>query len=102
MSKAKIGDKISALVLDHIRTFQVLQRLLGVFIAECRGALVIGFRGSAILWATAAFLRERTHAFERTGMILRRRLLEQAARRRVVLGPADAVGQHQTELILRF
>src|SRR5262245_18315820 len=49
VSEAKIGDIISALVLDRHRTFHPLQRLLGVLVAEVGGALVIGLGGCGIL-----------------------------------------------------
>src|SRR5258706_602312 len=78
--KAKIGDEISALVLDSEGASHAFQRLLGVFIAECRGPLVVGFRRGRILRPAAAFLGERAHPLQRAGVILPRRLLEESAR----------------------
>src|SRR5450756_3136082 len=90
--KTKIGDKISALVLDRVGTFDPLQRLLGVFVATRCGLFVIGLGGGGILRPAAAFLRERTHPLQRAGVILHGRLLEQDARTGIVLGPAGPLG----------
>src|SRR6266478_8011283 len=90
--KTKIGDEIPALVLDREGASQAFQRLPGVFIAECCGPLVIGFRSARILRPAAAFLGKRAHPLQRAGVILRRRLLEQTARADVVLGAAGTVG----------
>src|SRR5450432_2056799 len=57
--ETKIGDEISALVLDCVRAFHALERLFGVFIAECRGSFVIGLGGARFLRSAAAFLGER-------------------------------------------
>ena len=43
--KTKIGHDVSALVLDYIGATRALQRLLGFFIAERRGLLVIRLGG---------------------------------------------------------
>src|SRR5579871_81222 len=95
-------DDLAALVAQHIRTFQSLERGFGILVAERGGFLVIGLGGVLVLRATTAGLRKRAHPLERRGMSLRRRLLEQAARRDVIFWTADAVGHHGAELVLRF
>src|SRR5450755_1222852 len=69
--ETKIADEISALVLDRVRAFHTLERLLGVFIAECRGPFVIGLGGAGILRSAASLLGERAHPLHCAGMILR-------------------------------
>ena len=44
-SETEIADQIAALVFQHERAFQPLQRLLGIFVAEVGGALIIGLGG---------------------------------------------------------
>src|SRR4051812_42851957 len=101
-SEAQRGDELALLVLDRIGAAQPLQSLLGILVAERCGALVIGFRGVLVLGPAAAFLGEGAHPLQRTGMVLRRRLLEQRARRDVVPGAAGAFGEQQAELVLRL
>src|SRR5882757_4465585 len=74
-SEAQIRYQIAPLVLDRVGAAQPLQRPLG---------------GVVILRPAAASLGERAHPLECCGMVLRRRLLEQAARRHVVFGAAIA------------
>src|SRR5207302_8175547 len=92
-SEAQRGDELALLVLDRIGTAQALQRLLGVVVAECGGALVIGLRGVLVLRPAVAYLREGAHSLQRAGVVLRRRLLEQQACRDVVPCPAGAIGE---------
>src|SRR5262249_21694563 len=100
--EAEIGHDVSAFIFDHVGTLRALERRLGVFIAERRGFLVIGFGGARILRSAAPALCKRAHALQGARMILRRRLFEQRARRNVILRSADALRDHQAELILRF
>src|SRR5262249_16817494 len=100
--EAEIGHDVSAFIFDHVGTLRALERRLGVFIAERRGFLVIGFGGACILRPAAPALCKCAHALQGARMILRRRLFEQRARRDVILRSADALRDHQAELILRF
>src|SRR3977135_3250197 len=75
--KAQIGYKLSALVLDCDRTIRALERGLGVFVAERRGLLVIGFGCARILRSAAPALGKGAHPLQCRGMTLRRRLFEQ-------------------------
>ena len=102
VSEAQIRHHVAALVLDRVGTAEPLERFLRILIAKGGGPLIVGFGGVGILWSTASFLRECAHPLQRTGMILRRRLLEQRAGRSVVPGPAIAFGQHHAELVLRL
>src|SRR5258705_5367998 len=101
-SEAQIRHHVAALVLDHIGTADALERLLGIFVAEGGGSLIIAFCGGRILWSAAALGSERAHALQRTRMVLRSGLFEQFARRGVILCAAGALRQHQAELILRL
>src|SRR5260370_7226669 len=92
--ETKIGDKISALVLDRVRTFDALERFFGVFVAERGGSLVIAFRGARILWPAASLLRERAHPLQLAGVILRRRLLGHVPRAHIVPGPTATLPHH--------
>src|SRR5436305_8906901 len=99
---ANIAHDLAALVLEHVRTFRALQGGLGILIAERRGLLVINLGGAGVLRPAASALRKVAHALERAGMVLRRRFLEQRARRDIVLWPAGAVRHQQPELKLRL
>src|SRR5262249_27287156 len=100
--ETQIAHHIPALVLEHIGALQPLERGLGILVAECGGPFVIGFGGGLVLRAAAPDRRERAHALERAGVVLRGGLLEQRTRRGLVLRPAGPVGGHQAELILRL
>src|SRR5262245_21792682 len=100
--EAKRRYDVSAFIFDHVGTLRALERRLGVFVAQRGGLLVIGFGGAGILRSAAPTLCKRAHALQCAGMILRRRLFEQRPRRNVVLRSADALRNHQAELILRF
>ena len=100
--EAEIANKLTALVLDHVRTFHALEGGLGVFVAECSGFLVIGFGGAGVLRPTAAGSRKFAHPLQCTGMTLRSGFFKQGARGNIILLSADAVGNQQAELILRL
>src|SRR5262249_199375 len=100
--EAEIGYELSVLVLDHIRTLNALQRSLGTLIAERCGLFVVGLGGRGILRAASSALGEGSHALQRTGVILLRRLLEPGPRGVFILPAAHAVCIHYSKLVLRF
>src|SRR5581483_9214081 len=77
---SEAADDFSGLVFDPPSAIELLEDLPGVLVSECRGALVIALGGCGVPRAAAPVLRERSHPFQRAGMVLRRRLLEQRAR----------------------
>src|SRR5262245_24721671 len=97
-----MGHDVSALVLEHDRTFSALERYIGLFISERCSFLLIGFGGACILRPAAPTLRKSAHPLQRSGVVLRGGLFEQRPRGNIVLGPADALRNHLSELILRL
>src|SRR5690242_17478860 len=68
-SPAQIRHEIPALVLDRNRTIELLQRCLGLLVAEIGGALVIGLGSIAVFRTAAPLLREGAHLQQRTRTI---------------------------------
>ena len=101
-SEAEIGYEISLLVGQHQRTVQAPQQGLGIVVAECRGALVVGFGRGFVGRPASPGLRKQAQPFQRGRVILRGGLFEQRTRGDIVLRSAGAVCFHQAELKLRF
>src|SRR5262245_66534787 len=97
-----MGYDVSALVLQHDRTFRALERGFGFFISEPRGLLVIDFGGACILRPAAPALCKRAHPLQCSGVILRGCLFEQRPRGTIVLSTAAALRNHPSEPILRL
>src|SRR5262245_10149374 len=101
-SEAEGRHEIPALVLNDVRTFQTLESSFGIFVAKSCGLFVIGLCRSRVLRAASSALGKCGHSFHCPRMILRGGLFKERSRRSIVFRAADAIGGHESELILRL
>lgn len=101
-SEAERRHETPALVLNDVRTFQALESGFGICVAKCRGLFVIGLCCRRVLRAASSTLGKCAHSFHCPGMVLRGGFFKERPRCGIVLRAADAIGGHQSKLILRL